>query len=644
MKIKAMVPPDDGSRDTVIANGRTYSSTPGVAIDVPYFDANVLEANGWYAFTASAPSAPPSVSSVPGLATMIANDGFQVLTDRPINISGFGPLPLSSARSGCLRGYTVRIRQRALFAATHIKLVFGNYTSDNALTETPNHNPIEYRACLQKFGASATDYTPARIPVTFNNGSQFGTVQPDGMLFSDPIGFEVGANEIFYIWVYPAVAGNGWYVTSGLSTMGFSGLAGCIANGEGYNFEDIVLSGNLASNSNLSAATGPIAVLGLNPAPQRTVAIAGDSIATGTGDAGSYSQCGGWPMRLMINQQAMQLTAANAVSQLPNFSYVWMARGGLTAASFAARQNSYKQVKLAEMATNILWEYGTNDLSIGLPAMQANALAVARWFIHRGKKFIAATLLPKTTSTDNFLTIANQTVTGSESVRTGYNSWLRDASANGFISWASGLSGPAWAPSTSYPTIGAIVQSAGGVYAVTSVGTSASSGSGLSGSGMGIVDGTVVWRQLLPITGLVDFVDAAATVEVNAAGVPTLNGGFWPAPPTPADYTGSVTAGSSNSQFTDSALGNTIDQWRGYNVRMTSGVGASGSAMAPGINLNSTGSNNIVLANSLPGVPAIGDTYAIYRPYSQEGTHPSAYGHSQIANGLNVLTVLAKFI
>ena len=516
---------------------------------------------------------PALISGVPGLATMLGNGGYQILTDRPTNVFGATPIPVNFVHGSSIRGYTARTRHRALFPATHIRLVFGNCTADNSLTETPNHNAVEYRAALQKFGSSVTDYTPARIPVTFNNGSQFGICPPDGILFSDPIAFDVAGNELFFIWMGIAASGPSWYLPAGAFLQGGTATGG-LANGDAYGIDDTVQSGNptAALSSN---ATGPLAVLGFSSIPQRTVALFGDSIFQGTGDYGSYLQNGGWGQRLMINQTTMILTPANSASQIANFPYVWMARGGEQAAQTAARANSYKQVKIAEMATTILWEYGTNDLSGGLAALQANTLAVAQWFISRGKKFIAATLLPKTTTTDNFLTIANQTVTSGESVRTAYNSWLRDPSANGFISWASGLSGPAWVQSTAYATIGAVVQTAGGVYAVTSPGTSAASGAGPSGVGTGIVDGTVLWQSLTPNTGLVDFIDPAASVEVNASGVTTLNGGFWPPPPAAIDYSGTITTANSAGQWTDSGLANAQDQYRGYNVRITT-PGANG--------------------------------------------------------------------
>lgn len=47
MPLVRMWPPSDGSRNTISFAGRTYSSTPGVAVNVESFDVAVLEANGW---------------------------------------------------------------------------------------------------------------------------------------------------------------------------------------------------------------------------------------------------------------------------------------------------------------------------------------------------------------------------------------------------------------------------------------------------------------------------------------------------------------------------------------------------------------------------------------------------------------------
>ena len=47
MAIIQMWPPNQGLRNSISFDGRTYSSIPGVSIPVPDFDSAVLQANGW---------------------------------------------------------------------------------------------------------------------------------------------------------------------------------------------------------------------------------------------------------------------------------------------------------------------------------------------------------------------------------------------------------------------------------------------------------------------------------------------------------------------------------------------------------------------------------------------------------------------
>jgi hypothetical protein len=42
-----LMPPGDGLHNTIVANGRTYTQTPGNTLDVPNSDADIMMANGW---------------------------------------------------------------------------------------------------------------------------------------------------------------------------------------------------------------------------------------------------------------------------------------------------------------------------------------------------------------------------------------------------------------------------------------------------------------------------------------------------------------------------------------------------------------------------------------------------------------------
>lgn len=522
---------------------------------------------------------PPSIAGTAGLANIMANGGWQILTDRPSNMAHQNPLTLAQIRSGSVNCFTVRLRQTALFAASHIVLVLSNCSTDNSLMETPGRNRIRFKAALQKNGpGGVTDESGARVAVTFA-GQLFGECAPDGLLISDPVPFDVVAGEVFFVRYAPYVAGPSYYINALGGTMGGTN-AGALNNGDGLVAGDAVMAGTTGGtfNSNTNCLNG---VLGFSSTPQRTVALIGDSICLGTGDGGVMTQWGGYLVRLMRNQTAFVTTSSNIGSVTSNFPFVHMARGMLTAAAFALRNQSYKELKLAEFATTVVWEYGINDVGAGtaLTAMQTNLLAVAQWFIARGKKFIACTLTPQTTSTDQFRTAANQTPGVNDSIRTGYNSWLRDASAAGFIAQAGGLS-------------------------------------------------------------VADVLDVAAAVEVNPANVSTLNGGRWPSAFSTSDFSGSITSGAATNGFADSSQNAAQDAYRGYCLRMTSGA-ASGQVVI--IN-NQSATGVYGFATNLSTTPSVGDSYVIYRPYTADGTHPSTYGHMTIANRLNTAANLAKVV
>ena len=72
--------------DTLSFNGRTYTGIGGTVLDVPDFDAGVLEANGWFTISGanSGPTTarPPTLGMQPGfkfldttLAALITFDG-----------------------------------------------------------------------------------------------------------------------------------------------------------------------------------------------------------------------------------------------------------------------------------------------------------------------------------------------------------------------------------------------------------------------------------------------------------------------------------------------------------------------------------------------------------------------------------------
>jgi hypothetical protein len=75
-----LAPPASGLYNSILVNGRTYTSIPGVAIAVPDFDASDLQANGWLSADASVSGGPYLVAALPP-ASMALQGASTFVTD-----------------------------------------------------------------------------------------------------------------------------------------------------------------------------------------------------------------------------------------------------------------------------------------------------------------------------------------------------------------------------------------------------------------------------------------------------------------------------------------------------------------------------------------------------------------------------------
>jgi len=280
-------------------------------------------------------------------------------------------------------------------------------------------------------------------------------------------------------------AANGTWVVTKIDSSHFS-LNGSTGNGA-YNVSsgtfigtDLSLNGSCyMQGSGGTFVYGPSSVYG-SIAPTAlplTAGIIGDSIAAGSGDSN-----GGWILR------GLGATGAYNTCNLP---VVNAALPGTTATEFVGNTvggyNVYGYSARRRIRTlgcsYIFCNFGTNDLfgsGRTLAQLQADMLSIAISAQARGSRFIASTILPRTTSpVDFWATTTNQTKLAAEPLRVAYNTWLR---------------GGAPIVSGSPVTVGTV-------------------GSIVAGSA-----GHPMWKTI----------DPAAFVEVNLSNVVTINGGYWP--------------------------------------------------------------------------------------------------------------------
>ncbi len=153
----------------------------------------------------------------------------------------------------------------------------------------------------------------------------------------------------------------------------------------------------------------PIAVVSLSNVP--SVIIYGDSRSSGLNDAPSlnFGLAGAGEIARQLDSELPYCNLGAPTDQLSIFL-----------------ANRTRRQPLASDHTHVHCQYGINDVTAGRTAAQIQAdmvtflgLFSASWRVSQ------STLLPRTTSTDSWATLANQTVTAQEPVRVAMNAYIR---------------------------------------------------------------------------------------------------------------------------------------------------------------------------------------------------------------------------
>ena len=248
------------------------------------------------------------------------------------------------------------------------------------------------------------------IPLTFG-GRPDVTLAPGATVFSDPGGVDLAPGAVFFLraFVRTAAAGQSWP------------LGRFMGSGEGSNRSDTAAGGAdaragvgpLANAVSYEAGVYPSAVVGRrDPAysgPTVSVAVVGDSIATGSGENpyGAYAYG-------FVERALNAAGAAWSNSTKP---------GDLLANPATLAQRRRRMVHLAPFATSALIQAGVNDIFGGasLATMQSNAAALCMAFARSGARPFLTTITPKQNSGTDYTT----TNAAYEAVRRQYNSWIR---------------------------------------------------------------------------------------------------------------------------------------------------------------------------------------------------------------------------
>lgn len=333
----------------------------------------------------------------------------------PVLTGGPGVAPVATTTSGSTTGYTFRTTCQTAVACTDIRLVvpWGWYLSPTTGDTVPPQS-IPF-----KFSIELTN--GVTYPVTFR-GARSVSIDPGGTLISDPIGVDLPAGTLFAIRWYNNIN------TSGIFTQALGGTPMSLATvlnttptlaylggsgKDGISTVDVTDSG-AAPNSGAAINFGPPMVLGQVTSTTPVLFGIGDSITTGTGD---FDNVHSWFTRGAGSRPSLR----------------W-SRGGLQASAVVG--SHLYTGPLLELATDAVVMLGINDI-VNIPAnaaaTQASLTSIYQMCRNRGLRVWGCTILPRTTSTDNWATTGNQTLAdGAAGARTTVNDWIR-AGAGGLL-------------------------------------------------------------------------------------------------------------------------------------------------------------------------------------------------------------------
>lgn len=323
----------------------------------------------------------------------------------PISTEGYATA--SSSLSLKTQAGTSKVPHTIGFDASDLRMVIHNWDFElgSTYTDVDAATDLPVRAAFLVGGAV--------YPVTFR-GSRDATVAPGGYVVSDPLGVEVTQGDVIYTLIYTSATS--WQPNRASYTSSNSG--GFAAD------VDATSTGSTPPTNGASTLLAPAVVTGVPVATnQRSVATVGDSITAGAGDG--------------FNGTAH----VGALDALPRGGGGWLARAfrgktgtvqiaqpGDRAAQFAQVAKHFRRAGLLTAATDSVSAYGINDLTDQVGATAVKQALIDSWRVQskRGLRVWQPTLVPYSTSTDLWLTVANQSPFSQATARVEVNNWIRD--------------------------------------------------------------------------------------------------------------------------------------------------------------------------------------------------------------------------
>lgn len=360
---------------------------------------------------------------------------------------------------GSTGGITTRTRHKTIYPASGIALVYGNFFISTTMG-------VGDSVAVNQFNIQAGVELPSdttKICRVTAGGQSTIPLGLGGLVTSDVLGIDAAASDYIYVRSYHDADGATQY------TFGYIGTDG--SKGEGRTVGSNLSNGGGNVGTGNTGGLAPILILGYTDQvnPKCLVGI-GDSILEGQGDTAD-------------RQRGFLQLAVNDTMPFLN-----LGKAGDYANSFLGRGCQYRMA-LAAYGTGAVVEYGTNDLYAGLrTAIQLRADLInignaLRRVLGPDAPLYLTTIVPRTTSTDGWLTASNQTIITGETERQTHNAWVRAGALspfNGFFDPAAALE----------VTSGNVASLTGGFW---KAGASLDTGTATSGSTSTLIDTSKNW-------------------------------------------------------------------------------------------------------------------------------------------------------
>jgi lysophospholipase L1-like esterase len=324
-----------------------------------------------------------------------------LLNNPPVANRGLWPMTLSNGTDTAENSWSRHILTSDV---TEVRLVYVNANTPAGVEAGPG-NPITVTSSIELADGSI-------LPVPFR-GLRAVVIESGGFAVSDPVTLDLPKGTAIRSRTYVTVTSGKWprgWNGSYVGTLGDSAEVG--ASGT---ITDKTLTGSVGSASS-TAMYGPSAIIGKGSTVYDvpSIGLVGDSIMWGQGSEGNtrVSQAG---------------SGFGAVALNNNFNFVNVGDPGDRATITSVRANHSLRWLMLQGCTHVISNFGVNDLSNGvtLADWQASAISIWTQLVARGAKVWQTTITPVTTSTDGWLTAANQTA-GSFGAINPANLWLRD--------------------------------------------------------------------------------------------------------------------------------------------------------------------------------------------------------------------------